>query len=66
VLALQSDRIAFQAPVLAEVAKLGAKIDAITTAHQEHARDIKAQRHDDDIRIATLEQQVNSLQDAAT
>lgn len=53
---------------LAEVAKLGAKMDAITTAHQEHARDlrdVKARQRDDDIRIATLEQQVNSLQDTA-
>jgi hypothetical protein len=54
---------------LAEVAKLGAKMDAITATHQEHARDIrdiKARQHDDDLRIATLEQQVDSLQDAAT
>jgi hypothetical protein len=53
---------------LAEVAKLGAKMDAITAAHQEQARDIrdlKAQQRDDDIRIATLEQQVDSLQDSA-
>jgi hypothetical protein len=42
-------------------------MDAITTAHQEQARDIrdlKAQRRDD-IRIATLEQQVETLQDDA-
>jgi hypothetical protein len=53
---------------LAEVAKLGAKMDAITTAHQEHARDIrdiKARQRDDDLRIATLEQQVETLQDNA-
>src|SRR6266540_4327030 len=53
---------------LAEVAKLGAKMDAITTAHQEQARDIrdiKAQQRNDDIRIATLAQQVDSLQDTA-
>jgi hypothetical protein len=29
-------------------------------------RDIKARQHDDDLRPATLEQQVDSLQDAAT
>src|SRR4051812_22288176 len=53
---------------LAEVAKLGAKMDAIMTAHQEHApdiRDIKAKQRDDDLRIATLAQQVDSLQDTA-
>ena len=53
---------------LAEVSKLSAKMDAITTAHQEHARDIrdiKARQRDDDIRIATLEQQVDTLQDTA-
>jgi len=54
---------------LAEVTKLGAKMDAITTAHQEQARDIrdiKAQQRYDDIRIATLAQQVDTLQDTAT
>jgi hypothetical protein len=53
---------------LAEVAKLGAKMDAITTAHAEQSRDIrdiKARQRDDDLRIATLAQQVDSLQDAA-
>jgi hypothetical protein len=51
---------------LAEVAKLGAKMDAITTAHAEQSRDIrdiKARQRDDDIRIATLAQQVETLQD---
>ena len=41
----------------------------MTTAHQKHAGDlwdIKARQRDDAIRIATLEQQVDSLQDAAT
>jgi hypothetical protein len=53
---------------LAEVAKLGAKMDAITTAHAEQSRDIrdiKARQRDDDIRIATLAQQVDTLQDTA-
>jgi hypothetical protein len=53
---------------LAEVAKLGAKMDAITTAHQEHARDIrdiKARQKDDDLRLATLAQQVETLQEDA-
>jgi hypothetical protein len=53
---------------LAEVSKLGTKMDAITTAHYEHARDLrdmKARQRDDDIRIATLEQQVDTLQDTA-
>ena len=43
-------------------------MDAITTAHQEHARDIrdiKARQRDDDLRIATLAQQVDTLQDTA-
>jgi hypothetical protein len=43
-------------------------MDAITAAHAEHARDIrdlKAQQRNDDLRIATLEQQVDSLQDTA-
>ena len=51
---------------LAEVAKLGAKMDAITAAHKEQARDIrdiKSRQRDDDLRIATLEQQVETLQD---
>jgi hypothetical protein len=51
---------------LAEVSKLGAKMDAIGVAHQEHARDIrdiKARQRDDDLRIATLQQQVETLQD---
>ena len=51
---------------LAEVAKLGAKMDAITAAHAEQSRDIrdiKARQRDDDIRIATLAQQVETLQD---
>ena len=42
---------------LAEVAKLGAKMDAITTAHAEQSRDIrdiKARLGNDDLRIATL------------
>jgi hypothetical protein len=46
---------------LAEVAKLGAKMDAITTAHAEQSRDIRdieARQRNDDLRIATLEQQV--------
>jgi hypothetical protein len=53
---------------LAEVAKLGAKMDAITAAHAEQARDIrdiKAQQRNDDLRIATLGQRVDSLQDDA-
>lgn len=51
---------------LAEVAKLGVKMDAITMAHQENARDlrdIKARQRDDDLRIATLAQQVETMQD---
>ena len=53
---------------LAEVAKLGAKMDTITVAHQEQARDIKDLKNksrDDDLRIATLEQRVDTLQDAS-
>ena len=43
-------------------------MDAMTTAHQEHARDLrhtKARQRDDDIRIATLAQQLEILQDDA-
>jgi len=53
---------------LAEVAKLGQKMDTIMSAHAEQARDIrdlKRQQANDDIRIATLEQKVDTLQDTA-
>ncbi|KPV54672.1 hypothetical protein SE17_02275 [Kouleothrix aurantiaca] len=53
---------------LAEVAKLNVKIDAMRESDFQRGRDIqdmKTRMRDDDLRIATLEQQVESLQDTA-
>jgi t-SNARE complex subunit (syntaxin) len=51
---------------LAEVSKMSAKLDQMREAYLEHNRDIrdlKARQGDADLRIATLEQQVDTLQD---
>ena len=53
---------------LAEVSKMSAKLDQMREAYLEHNRDIrdlKARQGDADLRIATLEAQVDTLQDSA-
>lgn len=53
---------------LAEVSKMSAKLDTMRDTQQDQTRDIrdlKAWRRDDDLRIATLEQKVDTLQDEA-
>lgn len=54
--------------ILSELTKLTEKLDNMRAADIERARDLKDLKvamRDDDIRIATLEQQVGTLQDAA-
>lgn len=54
---------------LSEVSRLGAKLDAIGDTQKEQSRDlreIRSKQRDDDIRIATLESQVDSLKDDAS
>jgi ElaB/YqjD/DUF883 family membrane-anchored ribosome-binding protein len=53
---------------LAEVSKMSAKLDQMRDVSLEQSRDIrdlKSRLADADLRIATLEQQVDTLQDAA-
>lgn len=53
---------------LDKLTELATKFDQLKDSHNEQRRDIrelKDQRKDDDLRIATVEQKVDSLQDAA-
>lgn len=53
---------------LSEIGKISTKLDQLYEASIEQRRDIKdmqTRQRNDDLRIATLEQQVESLQDAA-
>ena len=53
---------------LSEVSKMSAKLDSMSDTQKEQIRDmreVRSKQRDDDLRIATLEQQVDTLQDTA-